>query len=80
MLIGHVLDSSLKAFGLKDMAKRELGISYPSYDEIVGKRTLKQSVERITLDKQPPRLVQLYNCMDCYATGKLREYQLGRLY
>ncbi len=80
MLFGHIIDSSLKSYGLKDMAKRDLSIEYPSYDDIVGKRTLKQSKERITLDKQPPRLVQLYNCMDCYATGKLREYQLGRLY
>ena len=37
MLIGHILDSSLKTYGLKDMTKRELGVEYPSYDEIVGK-------------------------------------------
>src|SRR5258708_36847589 len=30
MLCGHILDSSLKQYGLKDMAKRELCISYPS--------------------------------------------------
>lgn len=80
MLVGHVLDSSLKSYGLKDMAHRDLGIVYPSYDDIVGRRTAKQSVERITLDKQPPRLVQLYNCLDCYVTYKEMEHQLGRLY
>lgn len=80
MLMGHILDSSLKAYGLKDMVKRDLGIEYPDYDAIVGKRTEKQKAERITLDKQPPRLVQLYNCMDTVVTQKEMEYQLGRLY
>jgi DNA polymerase I-like protein with 3'-5' exonuclease and polymerase domains len=73
MLIGHLLDSSLKSYGLKDMAKRELGISYPSYEEIVGKRGLK--AERITLDKQPIELVSRYNALDCYTTYKLYERQ-----
>lgn len=80
MLIGHILDSSLKSFGLKDMASRDLGIVYPSYDDIVGRRTAKQSVERLTLDKQPPRLVQLYNAMDCYTTAKLQERQMKGVY
>lgn len=75
MLIGHLLDSSLKSYGLKDMAKRDLGISYPSYDDIVGKRTAKQATARLTLDKQPPRLVQLYNAMDVFTTYKLYEKQ-----
>lgn len=75
MLIGHILDSSLKAYGLKDMAHRELGVEYPSYDEIVGRRTAKQSKERLTLDKQPARLVQLYNALDCYVTAKIAERQ-----
>jgi len=75
MLMGHIIDSSLKTYGLKDMAKRELGIEYPSYDDIVGKRTKKQSQERVTLDKQPLELVSMYNAMDCYATYKLYEKQ-----
>ena len=73
MLIGHLLDSSLKDYGLKGMAKRELGIEYPSYDDIVGKRGLK--AERITLDKQPLELVAKYNAMDCYTTYRLYERQ-----
>lgn len=80
MLVGHILDSSVKSYGLKDMVYRDLGISYPTYDDIVGKRTTKQSVERITLDKQPPRLVQLYNCLDCYVTSREMNFQLGKLY
>jgi len=75
MLIGHIIDSSLKTYGLKDMAKRELGIEYPSYDDIVGKRTLKQSKERFTLDKQPQELVAMYNAMDCFVTYKLWDKQ-----
>ena len=73
MLIGHLLDSSLKSYGLKDIAKRELGIEYPSYDDIVGKRGLK--AERVTLDKQPIELTSKYNCLDCYVTYRLYERQ-----
>lgn len=73
MLIGHIQDSSLKSYSLKDMAKRELGISYSSYDDIVGKRGLK--AERITLDKQPVELVSKYNALDVYSTWKLYERQ-----
>lgn len=75
MLVGHIIDSSLKSYGLKDMAKRELGIIYPSYDDIVGKHTKKQSIERITLDKQPIELVAMYNAIDCFVTYKLYEKQ-----
>jgi DNA polymerase I-like protein with 3'-5' exonuclease and polymerase domains len=73
MLLGHIIDSSQKDYSLKGMAKRELGIVYPSYDDIVGKRGLK--AERITLDKQPLELVAKYNAMDCYVTYKLYERQ-----
>ena len=73
MLIGHILDSSQKDYSLKGMAKRELNILYPSYDDIVGKRGLK--AERITLDKQPMELVAKYNAMDVYCTWKLYERQ-----
>lgn len=73
MLIGHILDSSCKDYGLKGMARRELGMEYPSYDDIVGKRGLK--AERCTLDKQPLELVSLYNAMDCIVTWKLYELQ-----
>lgn len=75
LLIGHVIDSSLKTYGLKDMAKRELGLEYPSYDDIVGKRTAKQKEPRVTLDQQPLELVAMYNAMDCYATYKIYELQ-----
>lgn len=73
MLLGHIIDSSQKDYSLKGMAKRELAISYPSYDNIVGKRGLK--AERVTLDKQPLELTSMYNAMDCYVTYKLYERQ-----
>lgn len=88
-LIGHILDSSLMSYGLKDMAKRELGIEYPDYDEIVGthKRKTKKTpacpkttsdcCNRVTLDKQPFEIVSLYNAMDCIVTWKLYERQSG---
>jgi DNA polymerase-1 len=69
-LYGHIIDSSLKAYGLKDMAKRELGIEYPSYQDLVGKGKSKT-----TLDKLPVHIVAMYNAMDCYATYKLYEKQ-----
>jgi len=80
MLVGHVLDSSLKAYGLKDMAKRELGLVYPSYDDIVGRRTAKQAAERLTLEKQPIELVALYNACDTFVTFKLYEKQIKSTY
>lgn len=79
MLVGHVLDSSLKSYGLKDMSKRELGIVYPSYDDIVGRRTTKQTTARLTLDKQPLELVAMYNSCDTYCTYKLYEKQKGQI-
>lgn len=87
MLIGHVIDSSLKAYGLKDMAKRELGIEYPEYDEIVGKhkgkttkapkcpRLRSDCCGRLTLDKQPMELTALYNTMDVFVTSRIAERQ-----
>jgi DNA polymerase I-like protein with 3'-5' exonuclease and polymerase domains len=81
MLIGHIIDSSGKDYSLKGMAKRELGISYPSYDDIVGKRGLK--AERITLDKQPMELVAKYNAIDTFVTYSIYEKQrkvLGNVY
>lgn len=71
-LIGHIIDSSLKSYGLKAMSKRDLGIEYPSYDAIVGKRTAKV---RRTLDKWPVDIVSLYNALDVYCTMKLYELQ-----
>ncbi len=72
-LMGHIQDSSLKAYGLKAMAERDLGITYPSYDDIVGKKTAKS---RITLDKQPLELVLKYNALDCYVTSAIYKKQL----
>lgn len=81
LLIGHLLDSSLKSYGLKDMAKRELGISYPSYSDITGKHKIKCkatnecSCTRLTLDKQPIEVVSAYNALDTYCTWRLYESQ-----
>lgn len=87
MLMGHILDSSKKAYGLKDSAKRELNIEYPSYDEIVGKhkgKTVKSPkcpriksdcCGRTTLDKQPLKLVSAYNALDVWSTYQLFNQQ-----
>lgn len=73
LLIAHIQDSSLKAYGLKDMAKRELGITYPSYEDLVGKKSAK---ERRTLDKLPVDVVAAYNSLDTFCTWKLYERQM----
>jgi len=74
-LIQHIHDSSLRGYGLKKLANSELDIAYPSYDDIVGKRTKKQKQPRKTLDQWPVELVAKYNAMDCFATYRLYEYQ-----
>lgn len=78
-LMGHILDSSLRAYGLKSMANSILNISYPSYDDICGRKTLKQVKERKTLDKQPVELVSMYNACDVYCTWRLYELQKERI-
>lgn len=79
LLLSHIIDSSRKQYGLKKLASEDLGVSYPSYDDIVGKRTAKQSKERTTLDKQPMELVAKYNACDVYFTYKLYEYQFNQI-
>ena len=79
-LIGHIIDSSEKSYGLKPMVEQKLNFVYPSYDDICGKKTAKQAKERVTLDKQPVELVMMYNAMDCYATWELYERQIKNLY
>ncbi len=91
MLIGHIIDSSLKSYGLKDMAARELGIVYPSYEDIVGKHKGKTKsapkcpqIEsdccgRVTLDKQPVEIVSKYNALDTFTTFRLYMKQAARL-
>lgn len=74
-LVQHILDSSLPSYGLKSLAERTLSIVYPSYDDIVGKKTKKQKTERLTLDKQPFELVSIYNAFDVYVTKLLYERQ-----
>lgn len=71
-LIGHIIDSSHKGYGLKAMSKRDLGIEYPSYDSIVGKKTAKV---RRTLDKWPVDIVAKYNALDCFTTFRLWQSQ-----
>ncbi len=66
-LIAHIIDSSRKGYGLKKLAKEDLGIEYPSYDDIVGKRSAKV---RRTLEKWPVPIVALYNALDCFVTDR----------
>ncbi len=77
MLIGHIIDSSLRTYGLKDMAKRELGIEYPSYSDICGKEKAKV---RRTLDKWPVDIGSMYNAADGFVTKKIQVKQETQVY
>ena len=75
-LISHIIDSSRRGYGLKKLAKEDLGIEYPSYDDIVGKKSHKI---RRTLDSWPIEIVSRYNALDCFATYKLYQQQKKNL-
>lgn len=72
MLMAHILDSSRRQYGLKKLSKEDLDINYPSYDDIVGKRS---SHTRRTLDQWPVSIVSKYNALDVYCTDKLYRAQ-----
>ncbi len=72
-LMAHIIDSSRKGYGLKKLAEADAGIVYPSYEDIVGRRTSKT---RRTLDCWPVEIVSKYNALDCYATFRLYDYQI----
>lgn len=71
-LMAHMLDSSRRQYGLKNLVKLDLGITYPTYEDLCGK---KSSKHHRTLDQLPLELVSEYNSMDCYSTYKLYEQQ-----
>lgn len=72
-LMAHILDSSLKTYGLKAVAKRELGVEWPEYSDIVGKPKAKV---RKTLDQWPVEVVARYNACDTSHTYELYKKQL----
>ncbi len=74
-LYAHIIDSSLPEYGLKFLSNKCVALIYPSYEDIVGKRTKKQVNPRVTLDLQPKEIVAAYNAHDVYATAKLYEFQ-----
>jgi len=80
-LYAHILDSSRRGYGLKTLAKADLAIEYPSYEDIVGKHKTKCLEDdscncvRVTLDKQPLELVSAYNAMDVFVAWELYEKQ-----
>jgi DNA polymerase-1 len=68
MQAAHTIDSTRRAYGLKDMAEEMLGISYPNYKTLCGTGRNKR-----TLDALPTNLVANYNAMDCISTSALRD-------
>lgn len=71
-IMAHLLDSSRRMYSLKPLSKEDLGIEYPSYEDLTG---IKTSKDHITLAQLPVELVSHYNAMDCFATWKLYEKQ-----
>lgn len=68
MIMSYVKNSNREKQGLKDVAKEELGWSWPSYKDMVGKGKAK-----VTLDKHPIEEVAEYCGMDALATWRLYE-------
>lgn len=77
MLMAHILDSSRRKYGLKNLALADLDIDYPSYDRITGN---KRGQNHVTLRDLPLELVSEYNACDTYSTYKLYENQKIQLY
>lgn len=65
-LLAYTLDSSNRKNGLKDLAQGLLGITYPTYKELVGTGKNKK-----TLDKHEVEEVANYCGMDVYCTFQL---------
>jgi len=76
-LMAHIIDSSRRQYGLKKLVKEDLGIMYPSYEDLCGKKGGKNHTN---LSKLPLELVAEYNACDTYTTYQLYEYQKIRLY
>lgn len=66
MQAAHTIDSTRRAYGLKDLAREICGIHYPDYKDLTGRGRNKA-----TLDALPTELVANYNAMDCIATYRL---------
>ena len=73
-LMSYVLDSTRERHGLKDLARTELQMFYPSYKEMVGKGKVKR-----TLDQQDVTLVANYCGNDVLATFRLYHYLNAKL-
>lgn len=69
MIMSYVINSNRDSHGLKEVAKEILKLHWPSYRDMVGKGSKKQ-----TLDKQAIEKVAEYCGMDTFATWKLHEY------
>ena len=76
MIIGHLIDSSLRSYGLKDMSVRDLGIDQPKYEDITGKIG---SNKHVTLRDIPLELTAQYNAIQCYTTYMLYKKQYSQI-
>ena len=68
-LASYVQNTTKESHSLKDIAKEYLGMSWPTYKEMVGSGRAKT-----TLDKQDVDRVARYCGMDCLATFRLWQY------
>lgn len=73
-LASYVQNTTKDTHHLKDLAHEYLGMTWPTYREMVG-----SGQKKITLDKQPVNRVAAYCGMDSLATYKLYQYFLKKL-
>jgi len=73
-IMAYMYDNIQGKYGLKNLAKKYLGMTWPTYEEITG-----TGKKKITLDKHPIETVANYCGMDTLATFKLYKYLNARL-
>lgn len=74
MLMSYVRDNARESHGLKELSQEFLGMSWPSYKQMVGKGNDKQ-----TLDKQDVVKVANYCGVDVLATWRLCNFFLTKM-
>jgi len=73
-IMAYTMDTTLKFYGLKSLAKKYLNMEWSTYKEMVG-----VGQKKVTLDKQPVERVAPYCGMDALATFKLQGYLLRHM-
>ena len=67
-ILAYVYDSTLRDWGLKNLAKKYLSVEWPKYSELKKEHKFKN------IKELPPEVLQDYNGSDCVFTWRLWEF------